>query len=42
MVADEVYDDKATDDLSAEELTKTPKPFAAVDVFLTSNEVFCR
>ena len=32
MVADEVYDDKATVDLSEEELTKALKPFAAVDV----------
>ena len=42
MVVDEVYDDKATDDLSAEKLTKALKPFSAVDVLLTSDEGFCR
>ena len=42
MVVDEVYDDKATVDFSGEELTKALKPFAAVDVLLTSDEVFCR
>ena len=42
MVADEVYDDKAAVDLSAEELTKALKAFAAVDVLMTSDEVFCR
>ena len=42
MVVDEIYDDKATDDLSAEELTEALKPFAAVDVLLTSDEMFCR
>ena len=42
MVADEVYDDKATLELSAEDLTKAIKPFAAVDVLLTSDEGFCR
>ena len=42
MVADEVYDDKATVDLSDEEPKKALEPFAAVDVLLTSDEVFCR
>ena len=42
MVADEVYGDKATVDLSEEELTKAFTPFAAVDVQLTSDEGFCR
>ena len=40
MVADEVHDDEATVDISDEELTKVLKPFAAVDVLLTSDEVF--
>ena len=40
MVADEVYDDKATVGLSDEEPKKALKPFAAVDALLTSDEVF--
>ena len=43
LVADEVYDDKGTVDISEEqELTKALKPFAAVDVQLTCNEGFSR
>ena len=42
MVADEVYDGRATVDLLGEELTKAREPFAAVDALLTSDEVFCR
>ena len=38
MVADEVYDDKATIDISGEELTKALKPFGAVDVQVTCDE----
>ena len=41
MVAVKFYDDKATVDLSGEEVTKALQPFAAVDVLLTSDEVFC-
>ena len=43
MVANEVYDDKATVDISEEqELTKALKPFAAVDVQSTCDEGFSR
>ena len=42
VIVIEVRDDKATVDLSDEELTKALKPFAAVDVLLTSDEGFCR
>ena len=42
MVADEVYNDRDTDDLLAAELTKARKSFAAVDVHLSSDEGFHR
>ena len=43
MVADEVYDDKATVDIYEEkELTKALKPYAAGDVQLTCDEGFSR
>ena len=35
VVTDEVYDDKATADISEEEITKALIPFAAVDVQLS-------
>ena len=38
IVADEAYDDEAKVDISDEELKKVLKPFAAVDVMLTSDE----
>ena len=41
MVDDEVYNIKAIVDLSAEEMMKALKRCAAVDVQLTSDEVFC-
>ena len=42
MVADEVYDDKATIDISEEELTKALQPFAVVDVQVTCDEGYSR
>ena len=39
-MANEIHDDKATVDLSDQELTKALKPFAAVDVLRTSDEGF--
>ena len=40
IVADEVYDDKASADLCEEELTKATKTFAVADFRLTSDEGF--
>ena len=42
IVADDVYDGKATVYFPDEEPTKALKPFAAVDVLLTSDDVSCR
>ena len=42
VLADEFYDANASVDLSEEKLTKGLKTFAAVDVQLTSDEIFYR